>query len=425
MKLGSAVRRGVVVVATALAAVAAGTLVGASASGDSVVVVRGTDLPAGNRAQLTLVGCDAVFDRAAESLQPMIGVNQGAGGLGKRSLAFDPAGGNAVGLVGYVESMATTTLATLSVRAEAGTTGVAYAGFQAPADAGTDLMWIGRAVVSAPASASWSSVSVTGLGYVWTKYDMSTHELIADVGSSGVPAFVRAMGGDGYGFYAVGFGCDGNPVNLDGWRIGRPGASMTYDFEGYGSATTIAGPDAPVQAGARVTLTGTVVDDQGAPISGARAVLQERQPDGSWDTVQVDTGARVAATVRVRETSTYRWKVFSTPLVEGSTSRPFTVKVADPADPAEPTEPAEPSDGPSDEPSAPPTDAPSEEPTAPASSEAPVEPVETAAPDPTPPPEPPASEPAQEPTEQASEQTQEQADPATDPAAGASEAAAG
>lgn len=422
MELGSAVRRGVVVVATALAAVASGTLVGASASGDSVVVVRGTDLPAGNRAQLTMVGCDAVFDRAAESLQPMIGVNQGTGGLGKRSLAFDPAGGNAVGMVGYVESMATTTLASMAVRAESGTTGVAYAGFQAPADTGTDLMWIGRAEVSAPASTSWSTVAVTGLGYVWTQYDMATRKPLATVGSSGVPAFVQAMGGDGYGFYSVAFGCDGNPVSVDGWQIGRPGASTTYDFEGYGSTTTIDGPSAPVTAGDRVTLTGTVTDDRGVPITGARAVLQAKQPDGTWDTVQVDQGAHVQATVRVRETTTYRWKLFNTPMVEGSTSDPFTVEVADPA---EPSDPADPTEGPSDGPTAPASGGPTDEPTAPASSDAPSQPAETPVEEATPPADVQASEPAQEPTEQASEEAPGSSEPPSDPAADATEVAAG
>ena len=68
--------------ATALAAVAAGTLPGAQASGDAVFVVRGTDLPPGNRAQLTLVGCDAVFDRSAEAVQPTIGISSDPGAVG-------------------------------------------------------------------------------------------------------------------------------------------------------------------------------------------------------------------------------------------------------------------------------------------------------------------------------------------------------
>src|SRR6478735_10633736 len=150
MELERAVRRGAMVVVTALAAVASGTLVGASASGNATTVVRGTDLPAGNRAQLTQVGCASVFDRGAAA-QPMIGVSPGAGAIGKRSLAFAPAGGSAVGLVGYVASMASTTVAGLSVHADAGTSGVAYAGYQAPKDAGSNRMWIGRAAVSAPA----------------------------------------------------------------------------------------------------------------------------------------------------------------------------------------------------------------------------------------------------------------------------------
>src|SRR6478736_5052711 len=305
MELGSTVRRRAMVVATALAAVAAGSLPGASAAGDSAVVVRGTDLPAGNRAQLTLVGCDAVFNRGA-AVRPMIGVSQGSGAVGKRSLGFDPAGGNAAGVVGYVESMASTTVAGVSVQADGGTTGVAYAGYQAPRDAGTTLMWIGRADVAAPAGSGWSAINVPGLGYSWTQYDMSTQKAVASAGSSGVPAFIQAMGGDGYGFYAVGLGCDGNPFNLDGWRIGSPGATASYDFEGYRTTTTIDGPGAPVEPGTPVTLTGHVVDGSGAPVAG-RAVLEAKQ-DGAWETVDVAEGPNPSAVVRPDKTTKYRWK---------------------------------------------------------------------------------------------------------------------
>ena len=339
MELERAVRRGAMVVVTALAAVASGTLVGASASGNATTVVRGTDLPAGNRAQLTQVGCASVFDRGAAA-QPMIGVSPGAGAIGKRSLAFAPAGGSAVGLVGYVASMASTTVAGLSVHADAGTSGVAYAGYQAPKDAGTNRMWIGRAAVSSPASGGWSSVDVTGLGYEWTQYDMSTQRSLATVGASGVAPFIKAMGGDGYGFYAVGFGCEGNAFNLDGWRIGRPGATASYDFEGYRTTTTIAGPDAPVESGAAVTLTGRVVDGSGAAVAG-RVVLEAKQDDGTWQTVADAPGPNQSAVVRPDETTKYRWKFFDRARYEGSVSDAFTVEVAD--DPS-----GQPSDGPSD-----------------------------------------------------------------------------
>ena len=313
----------------------------------------------------------------------MIGISPRGGAIGKRSLAFDPSGGNAVGVVGYVESMAATTVAGLAVHADGGATGVAYAGYQAPKDYGTTRMWIGRAAVSAPAGSGWSTVDATGLGYAWTQYDMSTHQPVAEAGSSGVPAFVQSMGGDGYGFYAVGFGCDGAAFNIDGWRIGQPGATATYDFEGYGSSTTISGPTDPVLPGRRVTLTGEATDDRG-PFAGARSVLQAKQSDDTWETVAVATGAHLEATVRVTETTTYRWKVFSTPMVEGSASDPFTVRVAEPDEqPAEdPTAP--PSDTPADTPTGTPSERPSEAPSAPAAPDAATTPVEAPAQEPAP-----------------------------------------
>lgn len=413
MELGSTVRRGVMVAATTLVVMAAGTLPGASASSDSTTVVRGTAFPAGNRAQLTVVGCDDVFQRSAEPVRPQIGLATGAGATGERSLGFDTAGGSATGIVSYVESIADTSVAGVSVHAEGGTTGVAYVGYQAPADVGTSTMWIGRASLTAPASAGWTTVDVPGLGYAWTQYDLATQQPVGgQVGSSGVPAFVQAMGGDGYGFYAVGFGCDGNPFNIDAWRIGSPGATATYDLEGYATRTSIAGPTEPVAPDQRVTLTGRVVDDLGAPVSSARVVLQALKPHGApgdendWETVRVVVGSSVAVTLRARETTTYRWKVFATPMAEGSASAPLVVEVEEPAD--EPTDPPsqQPKQAPSQQPSgssAPaqqPSQQPSQQPTQqptqvqqPAQEPAAPEPPESSPPaaDPTPSPAPPTA----------------------------------
>jgi hypothetical protein len=406
MELGSTVRRATKVVAgaaAALTAAAALALPGAEASGDATIVVRGASLPSGGRSQLNLVGCSSVFGRTAEAIAPMVGIAPG-GPAGKRSLAFDLGGGNAVGPVSYVDNVAAVTVAGVSVYAPSGTSGVAYVGYQPPEDAGTTLMWIGRADVYG-AAGQWTSVDVRGLGYTWTQYDMSTHAVVAEVGSSGIPAFVQAMGGAGAGFFAIGFGCDGNAFNTDAWRIGSSDGTTTYDFEGFTTKTTINGPKDAVEPRTPVTLTGHVDGPAG------RVVLEAKQEDGTWDTVDVAPGPNPSAVVRPTETTTYRWRFFDRPAYEGSVSEPFTVQVAQPDDPSEPPT-GDPTEDPTGEPTAPPSD----EPTAPASSEAPADPAvestppaDTPTPDPTPEVvEPPVEPPTDQPT----------ADPLADPPAG-------
>lgn len=410
MELGSRVRRGVLVVATAFAAVAAGTLPGAQASGDSAVVVRGATLPSGAKSQLNLVGCDSVFARTSQTVAPTISVVPGRPG-NKRSLGFDLAGGNAVGSVSYVDQVAATTVAGMAVHAEAGTTGVAYVGYQAPEDVGTSLVWIGRAPLAVPAG-SWTSINVPGLGYAWTQYDMSTQQPIGgEVGSSGIPAFTRAMGGEGAGFYMVGFGCDGNAFNTDAWQIGTFAGATTYDFEGYTTRTTIAGPDGPVEPGQRATLTGTVVDGAGAPVAG-RAVLEAKQGDGTWDTVDVAPGPNPSAVVRPDETTTYRWKFFDRARYEGSVSSAFTVRVQDVVDTSEESTPDR-SGQPADEP----TGGPSAPPSSQAPNQAPAEQVAPPADTPTPPADTPPAAPATEQTEQPEPANEPEA-PAADPPTG-------
>jgi hypothetical protein len=392
--------------------VAAGalTLPGAEASGDSTIVVRGSSLPDGSRSQLNLVGCASVFGRTSEPVAPTIGVVPGRPG-NKRSLGFDLVGGNAIGSVSYVDRVAATTAAGMSVHADAGTTGVAYVGYQAPKDVGTSLVWVGRAALAVSAGV-WTPVNVTGQGFAWTQYDMSTQQPIGGVvGSSGIPAFTQAMGGDGAGFYMVGFGCDGNAFNTDAWRIGGATGVTTYDFEGFTTRTTISGPDAAVEPGQRVTLNGSVVDGSGAPVAG-RVVLEAKTGDGPWETVDVATGPHPSVVVRPEESTTYRWKLYDRARFEGSVSAPMTIKVVNPD---------QPSGAPSTDPSDPPAGEPSGEPSAPLTSDAPreepVAPVEPPADIPTPAAETPPAEPAAEETPPAAEHASEPATPAPDPPA--------
>ena len=120
-------------------------------------------------------------------------------------------------------------------------TGVAYAGYQEPADAGTSLLWLGRADLVTPGGA-WQTIDVTSRSYTWAKYDMTTHQLVEN--GPGVPTtvagFAAAHGGDGPGVYTIGFGCDGTPFSMDRLQVGAPGAVTTYDLEGLQTAVTIA-----------------------------------------------------------------------------------------------------------------------------------------------------------------------------------------
>ena len=89
-----------------LGAAVAALLPLAPATADSTVVVRGTAFPSGRDAQLSFVGCDDPYVLAAEQPQPYVGIGPGQAPAGTRSLGYDLAGGNAIGSVHYVDSMA-------------------------------------------------------------------------------------------------------------------------------------------------------------------------------------------------------------------------------------------------------------------------------------------------------------------------------
>ena len=142
-----------------------------------------------------------------------------------------------------------------------------------------------------------------------------------------IPAFIKAHGGDGPGFFTIGFGCDGRSFNMDAWRVGSPGAVTTYDLEGLTTTTSISGPQGAIEVGQEVTLHGAVVDNTGAPVPSARLVLEAQGPNGGWQLVDGADGADPALTVAPEATTTYRWRFVDRPLAGGSNSAPFTVEV--------------------------------------------------------------------------------------------------
>src|SRR6478735_1265270 len=299
----------------------------APATADSTVVVHGTAFPSGRAAQLSFVGCDNPYVRAPEQPQPYVGIGPDQAPAGTRSLGYDATGGNAIGSVHYVDSMLETAVAGMSVSAPEGAAGVTYAGYQEPADWGTGKVWFGRAALSAPAG-SWTQVDAAGLAFTWTKYDMLAQRRLDETApATKIPAFIKAHGGDGPGFFTIGFGCDGRSFSMDAWRIGAPGNVTTYDLEGLTTTTSISGPDGAIDAGQEVTLHGSVADNTGAPLAGARLVLESQGPNGGWTLVEGADGTDVALTVAPEVTTTYRWRFVDRPLAAGSESAPLTVEV--------------------------------------------------------------------------------------------------
>ena len=317
--------------------IAAAVLHAAPANADDTVVVHGVGFPTGALSGLGIIGCPGIFDRVAEPVTSYLSKEPAA--VGARSLKYDLAGGNAVGSQYAVTSMAGTTTAGLSVQADGGTAGVAYAGYRAPADWSSNLIWIGRAELAA-APGGWQQVDVTGLSYTWTRYDLATEQPVPpdpagaaiDTGPATVAAFTAAHGGDGPGFYTLGFGCDGQPFRIDALRVGSPGDVTTYDLEGLTSATGITGSASTVSAGDPVTIAGNLDDELGRPVPHGLLVLEAREP-GSSTFVPVDGAAASVAdgsssvTVAPSTRTLYRWQFAGTWSIDGSVSPTFSVDV--------------------------------------------------------------------------------------------------
>lgn len=297
------------------------------------IVVRGTAFPDPLTATLSFTGCTTLHGVSGEVPQPYVGLGPDTPPTGARSLGFDLAGGNAAGALFMRPSMTGTSTAEVAVHSAAGASGVAYAGYQEPADGGTTRIWIGRASVAT--GAGWQRVDATRLSYVWTKRDLRTGAalLAGPATPTTVATFATAHGGDGAGLYSLGFGCDGQPFSLDAFRVGSAGAVRTYDLEGLATTTTIGGSHA-VLAGDATRLTSGVRDQSGAPVPGATAILERRAtPGGAWSTVLDDDDVPVVvaagadAVVTPERTTTYRFRFVDRPLAEGSASAPFVVTV--------------------------------------------------------------------------------------------------
>lgn len=340
------------------------TMTAAPAMADSQVTVRGGGFPDGALAELSMVGCSALYDRTTEPLQPFIGRGPAQAPLGQRSRGFDLQGGNAVGPLFYLDSMVDTTIAEMAVHATSGAEGVAYAGYQERIDTGSPDVWIGRTSLTAPAGA-WERVQAPTLTYVWTKYDMDAHRPLPEDSNvvATVPEFAAGHGGDGQGFYALGFGCDGAAFSMDAWRIGTPGDVTSYDLEGLSTTTRIGGSAHQVHAGDAVTLTGAVRLGRGDRLHHGTLILEaKRLGADEFRMVAVHDAGDSDPVVQVRpdESTVFRWRFVDRPLAEGSVSSWFLVGVLTNAHPPGLPEAPGSTDGPDPEPSLPPAPSPTD-----------------------------------------------------------------
>ena len=203
----------------------------------------------------------------------------------------------------------------------AGANGVAYAGYQAPADwrhrPGVDRP--GRAVGRRPAAGAGSTWPASASPGPSTTCRPSSR--LDDDGAAGGPG-VRP--GDGRRRLRLLHG----RLRLRRQRVQhgrladrqpRRGRRRTTS-RAYRPRTTINGPTAPIDAGQQVTLPGSVVDGRRAGRR-ARLVLEAQGEGGGWDAVDGADGADPALTVAPGDDDDVPLAASSTgPLAEGSVS---------------------------------------------------------------------------------------------------------
>ena len=312
------------VLLTAISAVLGASM--SPAAADDTVVVRGLGFPTSDT-RVTYFGCADLFHRA--SAPPQVRIDQvDAPPSGLRSFGVQvPGGGAASGPVTRVESVAATTVAGFSARADLGTTGVAYVWYVTPGME-PGRVWAGRADLAV--GPAWQFVDASAATYTWTLYDAASGARVKPGGSATIAAFT-AQNGDGPGYLLAGLGCDGNEFMMDAISFGSPGSVTTYDLEGITVTTSMAASTSAVAPGRRATLTGASVDVAGIPV-GAPLVLQERPAGTSvFRTVGAPFTASPSGAVVVRvapsRTTTYRWFMPATGYADGGYSGSVTVTV--------------------------------------------------------------------------------------------------
>lgn len=248
---------------------------------------------------ITYVACEDFFGPTAA---PATRINLGPGDApaGRRSLGLVPSGpGTATGPVTWFTSLSTLA-ARVSVSAGRGTLGAAHLWVTTP-DAPAGSAWLGSATVPVPAG-GWTSVDARAIEYTWRTVDLRTRSAAPQVEAGRIDEFV-ARHGDGAGYVVTGFGCDGQPFNIDAVVT----SAGSIDFEGLQLQTQIG--RAPGSSGATV-ITGKVVDGSGR-VTGDPLQLQRLRPDMTWadegPVTLADPDGTARTEVDPEGTTTYRW----------------------------------------------------------------------------------------------------------------------
>jgi hypothetical protein len=297
------------------------------ASADDTVLVPGLAFPSSDT-YLTYFGCTDLFHVPAAAPRVRIGqVDATPTGLRSFGLLM-PGVATASGPVTRVDSVAGTTVAGFSARADLGTTGVAYVWYVAPGIK-RGQVWAGRADLAV--GPSWQYVDAAAASYTWTLYDVDNGQAVEPGGSASIAAFT-AEHGDGPGYLLSGLGCDGAEFVIDALRFGSPGSVTTYDLEGITVTTTIAASATTVRRGRMVKLTGASLDMAGVPV-GAPLLLQSK-PAGTRvfrpavrGPIDAAPGGMVSVRLAPDKTTAYRWFMPATGYADANFSAPITVRV--------------------------------------------------------------------------------------------------